>query len=64
MCYGKFLYVKIIDGTVNGIARAFGETGGAMRFLQTGLARSYAAIMLDWRNSFDFIFHFKIGVSC
>ena len=40
------LDVKIIDGTVNGIARAFGETGGAMRFLQTGLARSYAAIML------------------
>ncbi len=42
----RILDVKIIDGTVNGIARAFGETGGAMRFLQTGLARSYAAIML------------------
>ena len=42
----RILDIKIIDGTVNGIARAFGETGGTMRFLQTGLARSYAAIML------------------
>lgn len=42
----RILDIRIIDGTVNGIARLFGETGGAMRFLQTGLARSYAAIML------------------
>jgi NADH-quinone oxidoreductase subunit L len=42
----RILDVQIIDGTVNGIARLFGETGSAMRFLQTGFARSYAAIML------------------
>ncbi len=42
----RILDIKIIDGTVNGIARLFGETGGVMRFVQTGLARSYAAIML------------------
>ena len=42
----RILDIKIIDGTVNGIAHLFGETGGVMRFIQTGLARSYAAIML------------------
>jgi len=42
----RILDVKIIDGAINGIARLFGETGSAMRFLQTGFARSYAAIML------------------
>ena len=42
----RILDVQIIDGIVNGVARAFGETGGAMRFLQTGFARSYAAIMM------------------
>ncbi|HEX4947946.1 MAG TPA: NADH-quinone oxidoreductase subunit L [Blastocatellia bacterium] len=42
----RILDVQIIDGAVNGIARLFGETGSAMRFLQTGFARSYAAIML------------------
>lgn len=42
----RVLDVKIIDGTVNGIAHLFNSTGGAMRVLQTGFARSYAAIML------------------
>ena len=42
----RILDVKIIDGAINGIAHLFGETGSAMRFLQTGFARSYAAIML------------------
>ena len=42
----RSLDVQIIDGAINGIARLFGETGSAMRFLQTGFARSYAAIML------------------
>ena len=42
----RILDVQIIDGAINGIARLFGETGSAMRFLQTGFARSYAAIML------------------
>jgi NADH-quinone oxidoreductase subunit L len=42
----RILDVQIIDGAVNGIAKLFGETGSAMRFLQTGFARSYAAIML------------------
>ncbi|MBS1813059.1 MAG: NADH-quinone oxidoreductase subunit L [Acidobacteria bacterium] len=42
----RILDVKIIDGAINGIAHLFGETGSTMRFLQTGFARSYAAIML------------------
>lgn len=42
----RILDVKIIDGTVNGVAQLFNSTGGAMRVLQTGFARSYAAIML------------------
>jgi NADH-quinone oxidoreductase subunit L len=42
----RVLDVKIIDGTVNGVAQLFSGAGGAMRVLQTGFARSYAAIML------------------
>jgi NADH-quinone oxidoreductase subunit L len=42
----RVLDVKIIDGTVNGVAQLFSGAGGAMRVLQSGFARSYAAIML------------------
>jgi NADH-quinone oxidoreductase subunit L len=38
--------VKIIDGLVNGVARLFGSLASALRLLQTGLARSYAAVIL------------------
>ncbi len=42
----NFIDTKIINGTVDGIAQAFGETGTVLRLLQTGLMRSYAAFML------------------
>jgi NADH-quinone oxidoreductase subunit L len=38
--------VKLIDGFVNGVARAFGAMAGALRYMQTGFARSYAAVIL------------------
>ena len=38
--------VKIIDGFVNGVARVFGAVAGTLRYLQTGFARSYAAVIL------------------
>ncbi len=42
----RIVDVKIIDGFVNGVARAFGALAGALRYTQTGFARSYAAIIL------------------
>lgn len=38
--------VEVIDGAVNGIARVVGRTGTALRRLQTGYVRNYAAVML------------------
>ena len=35
----------IIDGAVNGVGRVFREGGGQLRRLQTGLVRSYAALV-------------------
>jgi NADH-quinone oxidoreductase subunit L len=38
--------VRIIDGAVNGVAALAGRTGGALRRLQTGYVRQYAAVIL------------------
>ena len=42
----KFVDVLIIDGIVNGVARLMSGIGAWMRGMQTGFARSYAAIIL------------------
>jgi NADH-quinone oxidoreductase subunit L len=42
----KFVDVTIIDGIVNGTARLVSNIGAWGRLLQTGFARSYAAIIL------------------
>jgi NADH-quinone oxidoreductase subunit L len=39
----KIVDVKVIDGSVNGVARMVGALGGGMRLLQTGSVRAYAA---------------------
>jgi NADH-quinone oxidoreductase subunit L len=39
----KFVDVKVIDGSVNGVARMVGAFGGGLRLLQTGSVRAYAA---------------------
>jgi len=39
----KFVDVRIIDGSVNGVARLVGSLGGGMRLMQTGSVRAYAA---------------------
>jgi NADH-quinone oxidoreductase subunit L len=38
--------VKIIDGFVNGAARLMAGLAGVLRYTQTGMARSYAAVIL------------------
>jgi NADH-quinone oxidoreductase subunit L len=38
--------VKIIDGFVNSLARAFAGLANALRYTQTGFARNYAAVIL------------------
>ncbi len=47
--FAKFLYtitdVKIIDGTVNGIARLIGRTSAGSRKVQTGFVQEYAFVM-------------------
>ncbi|MFN8000832.1 MAG: NADH-quinone oxidoreductase subunit L [Acidobacteriota bacterium] len=42
----KFVDVKVIDGFVNGVARGVSELANLLRYSQTGLARSYAAVIL------------------
>ncbi|HZS03707.1 MAG TPA: NADH-quinone oxidoreductase subunit L [Blastocatellia bacterium] len=42
----KFVDVLIIDGIVNGLARLMSGVGSGLRLMQTGFARSYAAIIL------------------
>lgn len=42
----KFIDVRIIDGAVNGAGILAGLLGGAMRYLQSGLARSYVAVLV------------------
>jgi NADH-quinone oxidoreductase subunit L len=42
----KFIDVKVIDGFVNLIARVFAGLADAMRYMQTGYARNYAAVIL------------------
>jgi NADH-quinone oxidoreductase subunit L len=42
----KFIDVKIIDGLVNGAATFANSIGGALRYLQSGLARSYVAMVV------------------
>jgi NADH-quinone oxidoreductase subunit L len=41
-----FFDVKVIDGFVNLIARVFAGLADAMRYMQTGYARNYAAVIL------------------
>jgi NADH-quinone oxidoreductase subunit L len=38
----KYVDAKMIDGSVNGIARLVGWFGGVVRYLQTGYVRNYA----------------------
>ncbi|MGH9837015.1 MAG: hypothetical protein ACRD9Y_28645, partial [Blastocatellia bacterium] len=38
--------VKIIDGFVNSLARAFAGLANVLRYTQTGFARNYAAVIL------------------
>ncbi len=42
----KIVDVKLIDGFVNGVASTFAGLAGILRTTQTGLARSYAAVIL------------------
>jgi NADH-quinone oxidoreductase subunit L len=42
----KFIDVKIIDGFVNATGAMAKELGGAMRYMQSGLARSYVAFVV------------------
>lgn len=42
----KLFDVGVIDGIVNGLGRAVTEIGRAVRYLQMGFVRSYAAIIL------------------
>lgn len=44
--FWRFLDVTLIDGFVNGVARAIGYVGSLVRRLQTGVAQSYAMVML------------------
>jgi NADH-quinone oxidoreductase subunit L len=38
--------VRLIDGAVNGVAKLAGATGGAIRYMHSGLARSYVAVVV------------------
>lgn len=42
----KFIDVHVIDGAVNGAGHAARLCGGGLRYLQSGLARSYVAIVV------------------
>lgn len=42
----KFIDVQIIDGAVNGAAQLAGLLGNILRHLQSGLARSYVAVLV------------------
>jgi NADH-quinone oxidoreductase subunit L len=42
----KFVDVRIIDGMVNGAAKFASNLGGGLRYLQSGFARSYVAIVV------------------
>ncbi|HXG67160.1 MAG TPA: NADH-quinone oxidoreductase subunit L [Blastocatellia bacterium] len=42
----KVIDVRIIDGAVNGAAYLTGLIGGGMRYMQSGLARSYVALVV------------------
>lgn len=42
----KLFDVGVIDGIVNGLGRAITEIGRAVRYLQMGFVRSYAAVIL------------------
>lgn len=42
----KFIDVRIIDGAVNGAGQLAGLFGGALRYMQSGLARSYVAVVV------------------
>jgi len=42
----KFFDVRIIDGSVNGIAAFFGEMSSLLRSAQTGMVRNYALVMV------------------
>jgi NADH-quinone oxidoreductase subunit L len=42
----KVIDVGVIDGAVNGAAYLAGRLGGAMRYLQSGLARGYVAVVV------------------
>ena len=42
----KFIDVRIIDGAVNGAGQLVAAFGGALRYLQSGLARGYVAMVV------------------
>ena len=46
---GKFTYEKLdqrgVDGAVNGVAEITGESGGLLRYLQSGRVQRYALLL-------------------
>jgi hypothetical protein len=46
---GKFTYEKLdqrgVDGAVNGLAEITGESGGLLRYLQSGRVQRYALLL-------------------
>jgi NADH-quinone oxidoreductase subunit L len=46
---GRFTYdvidQKVVDGAVNGVAEASGETGGLLRYVQSGRVQWYAIVL-------------------
>jgi NADH-quinone oxidoreductase subunit L len=42
----KFIDVRIIDGAVNGAGEIASRLGTALRYVQSGLARSYVAVVV------------------
>ncbi|HYP54625.1 MAG TPA: NADH-quinone oxidoreductase subunit L [Pyrinomonadaceae bacterium] len=42
----KLFDVGVVDGLWNALARGVGNVGGALRYLQTGFVRGYAAVIL------------------
>ncbi len=42
----KFIDVRVIDGAVNGAGHLASLLGATMRYLQSGLARSYVAVLV------------------
>ena len=58
----KIVDVRWIDGLVNGVADSVRGLGGTLRYLQTGVARSYVAVILF--GAAILIGYFMLQVAC